>query len=336
MSKGPTATRFATLLQRFFCEYLMNQRNVSPRTVAAYRDTFRLLLNYIHSHVGIAPSEIELEHLTADRISAFLCYLEDQRKNSVRTRNARLAAVRSFLHYSAALVPESLSVIQRALGVPQKRYNRGIVHSLTREQISVLLDSPDDTCWSGRRDRALLRTLYNTGARVSEIINVRIKDVNLDRTPFITIHGKGRKERTIPLWRSTARLLRHWLREIVNEQEYPLFPDARGNPLSRSGVQYRLKVAVDRSAQSCPSLNRRNVSPHTIRHSTAMHLLQSGTDLSAIALWLGHENPTTTHMYMEADLAMKEKALNGLPQPTARSTSRYRPSDKLIKFLEAL
>lgn len=303
--------------------------------MSAYRDTFRLLLNYIHERSKVLPSAVGLEHLNADTIAAFLQYLEEKRGNSIRTRNARLAAIRSFLHYAAAFDPASLAIVQRALAIPMKRFDRATVHCLSREEITAILDVPDERSWSGRRDRVLLRTIYNTGARVSEIIGTKVMDFQLDRFPCVTIHGKGRKERVIPLWDTTVRALRAWLKETSNLPDQYVFPDARGKPLSRSGVQYRLGLAVTRAAHDCSSLKGKRISPHTIRHSTALHLLQSGVDLTTIALWLGHESPATTHMYMEADLAMKERALQALADPATR-TGRYHPPDKLLQFLEAL
>ena len=326
---------FPSLLQRFFGERLIGQQNASARTVAAYRDTFRLLLNYIHDRTRIAPSDVTLKHLSPETLTAFLQYLETERGNCIRTRNARLAAIRSFLHYAAAFDPTSISTIQRVLAIPMKRFNRSSVSFLSREEIGAILDAPDPATWSGRRDRVLFTTLYNTGARVSEIVGVTLKDLRLSRSGFITLHGKGRKERIVPLWVSTVRALKEWVLEQEQDPNAFLFPAARGQALSRSGVEYRLRLAVSAAVPSCPSLEGKIISPHTIRHTTAMHLLESGVDLSVIALWLGHESLTTTHMYMEADLSMKQRALSTLEEPSTRA-HRYRPSDKLLQFLEAL
>jgi integrase/recombinase XerD len=325
----------ASLLQRFFGERLIDQQNVSMRTVAAYRDTFRLLLLYVQSRSQVEPSELTLKQLGPETITGFLQYLETERGNSIRTRNARLAAIRSFLHYAAAFDLASIATIQRVLAIPMKRFSRPTVGFVSHEEIGAILDSSNLSSWSGRRDQVLFRTLYNTGARVSEILAVTRKDLDLSRSGSLILHGKGRKERVVPLWRTTTRALKDWIRELGLTAEAPLFPAARGQVLSRSGVEHRLRLAVAAAAHRCPSLKGKKISPHTIRHTTAMHLLQSGVDLSVIALWLGHESPTTTHMYMEADLAMKERALATLEEPSEKR-HRYRPSDKLLQFLEAL
>ena len=335
MNGSPSSQGFPTLLQRFFLDRLLNQQNVSKQTVAAYRDTFRLLLNYLQIHRSLVPSALSLGDLNAETVLGFLEYLEQQRGNSIRTRNARLAAIRSFLHYAGSYDPPSLATIQRVLAIPMKRFELPAVVFLSQEEITALLKASDLTTWSGRRDQALFTTLYNTGARVSEIIGARISDLVLDSAASLNLHGKGRKERAIPLWKSTVQCLKHWLNENTADAHRPLFPDARGLQLSRSGVEYRLRLAKQSASESCPSLAAKRISPHILRHTTAMHLLQSGVDLTVIALWLGHESPATTHWYMEADLAMKEAALARLQEPPL-SPSRYRPSDKLIQFLETL
>ena len=332
---SPTLT-FSSLLQRFFCERLIDQQNVSERTVAAYRDTFRLLLHYLKENHNITPSAVVMADMNAEMVSSFLTHLEHHRGNSIRTRNARLAALRSFLKYASALDPASLGTIQRVLAIPMKRFQRPVLGFLSREEISAVLDAPDTLTWSGRRDRVLLNLLYNTGARVSEIVSLNVCDVRLDTAaPAVTIHGKGRKDRCVPLWNKTAKALRVWLRQIPQPDDGPLFPAARGRRLSRSGVRQRLELAVDTARNQCPSLSTKNVSPHTIRHTTAMHLLQSGVDMSVIALWLGHESLATTHMYIEADLTMKEQALGSLAEPGG-SVARYHPPEKLIQFLDEL
>lgn len=327
---------FPGLLQRFFCERMIQQRNPSQRTVASYRDTFRLLLLFLEQHRKKTPASLRMEDLEPETILAFLDYLEKDRKNSIRSRNARLAAIRAFLHYAAGYAPEHLSTIQRSLAIPMKRFDRRLVGYLSRPEMEAVLDAPPTSTWRGRRDRMLLTTLYNTGARVSEIIAVKVRDLCLGNSCSVSLHGKGRKERSLPLWKSTARQLSQWLREIDGSPDSALFPNARGKPLSRSGVEHILDKAVQKARARCPSLKSRRVSPHIIRHSTAMHLLQSGVDLTVIALWLGHESPSTTHMYVEADLTMKQKALGALAEPAAVHTPRFRASDKLLQFLESL
>ena len=336
MKISSSAPTFSSLLQRYFCERLIDEQNVSARTVAAYRDTFRLLLNYLKEHHNIAPSAVALADLNAETVSSFLAHLEYHRGNSIRTRNARLAALRSFLKYASAFDPTSLATIQRILAIPMKRFQRPVLGFLSREEIGAILDAPDTLTWSGRRDRVLLNLLYNTGARVSELVSMNASDVRLDTSAAaVTIHGKGRKDRCVPLWNKTAKALRVWLRQIPQPDGGPLFPAARGRRLSRSGVRQRLELAVRSARNQCPSLSTKNVSPHTIRHTTAMHLLQSGVDMSVIALWLGHESLATTHMYIEADLTMKEEALGSLAEPGGGVT-RYHPPEKLLQFLDAL
>jgi site-specific recombinase XerD len=331
----PTSPEFPQLVQEYFCQHLVNDRNVSQETVASYRDTFRLLLGYLERHVKKPPVEIVLDHLNVPSIEAFLNYLESGRSNSIRTRNIRFAAIRSFLKYAASRDPTSLPTVQQVLAIPMKRFNRPQLSFLSRDEVQAILDTPDSTRWSGQRDRVMFATLYNTGARVSELIGIRVHDVSLNHAATALIHGKGRKERTVPLWKDTSRQIKRWLKQADLNSCQPLFPNASGGLLSRSGVEYRLKRAVAAAVPQCPSLKGRRVSPHTMRHTTAMHLLQSGVDITVIALWLGHENPATTHLYVEADLAMKERALRKLQEPRTRNC-RYRPRDKLLQFLESL
>jgi site-specific recombinase XerD len=326
---------FQTLLQDFFCQRLINQQNASMRTVSSYRDTFRLLLRFLEKHLRKQPVAVTLDDLNAPCILAFLDHLEKKRKNSIRTRNARYAALRSFLKYAALRSPASLQTIQQTLAIPIKRFDKHYPEALSREEIQAILDTPDTTTWNGLRDRVMFTVFYNTGARVSEIIALRIMDVTFRQTTSVRIMGKGRKERTIPLWKNTIRQMKSWLKHIETSPKSPLFPNSHGQHLSRSGVESRLKKAVKYAVKKCSSLGKRRVSPHTFRHTTAMHLLQSGVDLSVIALWLGHENLATTHMYMEADVTMKERTLEKLQEPHGR-LQRYQASDKLLQFLEEL
>ena len=336
MNKLMPAPSFAVLLQRFFTEHLQQHRAVSPRTVAAYRDTFRLLLAFAEKALGREPQDFRLADLNAKFILAFLDYLETERKNSARSRNARLAALRSFLKYAAHHDLSALDCIQHALAVPMKRFDRPLPEFLSREEIQAILDAPDTRTWCGQRDRALLTTLYNTGARVSEVLGLTARDLILEGTAAVHIHGKGRKQRSVPLWKSTASLLRSWKRRLntLGAHDY-LFPNRGGTAMTRSNAAQRLSLAVDQAARDHPRLNTHTVSPHSIRHATALHLLQSGVDITVIALWLGHENPSTTHMYIEADLSMKERALQRL-QPLSAKASRYRPPDQLMQFLATL
>ena len=330
----PTIT-FADLVQDFFSKRLLQQRDVSAQTVASYRDTFKLLLRFLHSATGKKPSQIQLNDLTPAVIEAFLNHLESDRGNSARTRNNRFAAVRSFLTYAAAQEPTCLSTVQQVLAIPMKRFNRPQMEYLSRAEVDAILAAINCTTKSGRRDLAMFGTLYNTGARVSELTAITVADVCLDRCATVRLHGKGRKDRSVPLWRYTVRQLKRWLKEYGGAQGSPLFPSSTGGHLTRSGVEYRLKRLITEASVVCPSLKGRKISPHTIRHTTAMHMLQSNVDMTVIALWLGHESPATTHMYVEADLRMKERALASLREPKTRRI-RYQPGDKLLRFLEAL
>jgi site-specific recombinase XerD len=322
-------------LQRYFCQYLINQRQLSPRTIAAYRDTFKLLVTFIEQHRHRKPDDLCVQDLHASCVLAFLDDLERTRHNSARSRNARLAAVRSFLRYAASSDPLLLPVSQQVLAIPSKRFDRSIVQHLKVEQMQVLLDAPDPSTTSGLRDRLLLTLMYNTGARVSEIAGMKVGDLRLETGGSIHLRGKGRKQRTVPLWRQSLRLLRHWLRQDDRAPEAPLLPNARGHHMTRSGIEHRLRVAIKRAAIVDPSLRRVRISPHTIRHTTAMHLLQSGVDLSVIAMWLGHESIQTTHQYLDADLETKKRALEHLQPPAARRP-KSKAAGPLMRFLKDL
>ncbi|TKR53390.1 integrase [Allopusillimonas ginsengisoli] len=330
-----TSPTFATLVQEFFGPYMLQQRALSPRTVASYRDTFVLLLNYAEEACSVPAHSFQLTDLSAQFLASFLEYLEIQRNNSVRSRNVRLAAIRSFLKFAARRDPANLATIEQALAVPMKRFDRHMVGFLPREQVLAIIDVATDT-WVGQRDRLMLTLMFNTGARVSEIIGVRMSDVVLGPSSRIRLHGKGRKQRTLPLWKNTARALREWLQ--LNPQiraDAPLLPTREGRVMTRANVTRRLAHAVDAAAIKLPELKTKQISPHVIRHSTAMCLLQSGSDPCEITLWLGHESPSTTHMYVEADLAMKERTLARLKQPEVKQ-ARYRPSKGLLDFLQSL
>ena len=326
---------FAALVQEFFSQRLVVQRNASPCTVASYRDTFRLLLAFAEKRLRRTPTTVEMSDLDAPFVLDFLDHLEKERANTPRSRNVRLTAIRSFMTFASGRDPTTLPIAQRVRAIPTKRFDRPMIGSLSREEIEAVLGAPDDATWSGRRDRILFATLYNTGARVSEIIRVRRGDLALDRSPYVRLHGKGRKERSLPLWPKTARALRSWLTKLPGADEHPVFPNRAGRTMSRSGVEVRLDAAVRIASATCPTLRDRHVSPHVIRHSTAMHLLQAGVDITVIALWLGHESPATTHLYIEADLKMKERALAKVQSPGVK-TSRYRPTDGLLDFLDRL
>lgn len=325
---------FDQLVQDFFLRRLINQRGVSPRTVESYRDAFELLFGYIEQRLGKHPSALTLADLDAPVIVDFLEHLETVRHNSARTRNARLAAIHSFMRYAALRDPASLPITTRVLAVPSKRFDRPVLGHLSQEQVAAILKAPDRTCWTGQRDAVLFAVAYNTGARVSELTDLKIRDVLVDRQA-VQLHGKGRKERVIPLWANTAAELRAWLTRLDAEPEAPVFPNRAGTAMTRSGVRDRLDRAVTKAQRTCPSLEGQHVSPHTIRHSTAVHLLQAGVDLAVIALWLGHSSPAVTHQYLEADLATKEATLSRL-RDQSPGPARFRPPDRLLAFLEQL
>lgn len=326
---------FPALLQEFFQRRLLAERGASAHTIASYRDTFELLLRYAERRTGRAASALTLDDLDAPLVLAFLDHLEQARGNSPRTRNLRLTAIRSFMHHASLRDPAALPVAQRVLAISPKRFDRPALDFLSRQEVEALLEAPDPGSWSGQRDAVLLAVLYNSGARVSELVGLRVADLLLDRASALHLHGKGRKERVVPLWKSTATKLRVWLRRIDHSPEAPVFPNRAGKPLTRSGIEQRLRVAVAKASARCPSLAARRISPHTLRHTTAMHLLQSGVDITVIALWLGHKDTATTHLYIEADLATKEAALRRLDQPPLKPV-RYKPPDRLLAFLEAL
>jgi integrase/recombinase XerD len=323
------------LLQRFFAEHLVHHKGASPQTVASYRDTFRLLLEFVQKQCHIEPSALRVTDLDVPVILRFLDYLESERKNSVRSRNLRLAAIRSFSRLMALREPAHVDLTSRILAIPVKRSERKLVGYLTRVEVEAILAAPDLSKWQGRRDYALLLTLYNSGARVSELVSLQQSQVHFGSSNSLTLCGKGRKQRTVPLWKKTARVLQNWFRELSSMSTSNAFPNARGAALSRDGVNYILQLAVRGATAACPSLSSKRISPHTVRHSTAMHLLQSGVDITVIALWLGHESIETTHTYIEADLAMKEKALERTTPHVGRNT-RFKASDSLLRFLAAL
>lgn len=335
MNEPGVNTVLPGLIQDFFCKRLIQQQHVSDHTVKSYRDTFRLLLNFAEKRTGKSIMDLNLADINANMTLAFLDYLEAQRHNSIRSRNARLAAIRSFVHYAAFQMPAAFSEIQRISAIPMKRFDRPSIGFLSRSEVDALLAAPNVASWSGRRDHVLLSTLYNTGARVSEILAVRRMDLEDERCTAVHLHGKGRKERVVPLWKKTTKLLRSWLVNIANDPQKPIFPNKLGHPMTRSGVEKRLRVAVSIAQQRCPSLRNKRVSPHVLRHTTAMHLLQSGVDLAVIALWLGHESIETTHGYLQADIKIKEQALARLQEPKT-TVPRYKASKDILAFLDSL
>jgi len=328
-------TSLGPFLQIFFTDYLIGQRRLSQQTIASYRDTFRLLLQFIHQKTGIEPASLSISDLSVDRILMFLDNLEKERKNSVSSRNLRLTAIHSFFRMVALRDPASVGIATRVLAIPLKRTDTRVRPYITREEMDTILAVLDRTTWCGRRDHTLLLTMYNTGARVSEMSSLKQDQISFGVKSYLHLLGKGRKERTVPLWSKTARTIREWLREIGRSDNARAFPNVRGEPLSRFAIHLLLRKAVQRAACRCPSLKRKRVSPHVIRHGTAMALLQSGVDIAVIALWLGHESIETTNAYVHADLTMKEKALKKV-MPMDTPFRRFHASDSLLAFLESL
>jgi integrase/recombinase XerD len=325
----------APILQGFFTDRLARQKNASPHTVAAYRDTCRLLLAFARERTGKRPSALSLADIDADLVGAFLQHLEDDRGNGSATRNARLAAIHSLFTYAARRAPEHAAVISQVLAIPPRRRERAIVSYLTPAEIDALLAAPDRATWHGRRDHTLLLLAIQTGLRVSELTGLAVHDVHLGAGPHVRCHGKGRKDRATPLTRQVVRTLRTWLAEVGAEPGTPLFPTRAGGPLSRDAVQLLVAKHAAAAAGNSPSIKEKNVTPHVLRHSAAMALLRGGTDTSVIALWLGHESPETTQVYLHADMSIKEQALARVLQP-GTTPGRYRPPDTLLAFLDAL
>ncbi len=330
-----TNADFPKLLQAFFTDRLMNQRKASPHTIASYRDTFRLLLGFAVQQLKKVPSKVNFEDLDTPFIGAFLNSLEKDRNNSARSRNVRLAAIHSFFNYVAIHEPCYGALAQRVLAIPSKRYKRKQVVFLKRCEVNALLAAPDLGTWSGRRDRALMLVMVQTGLRVSELTSLRCQDIVLGTGAHVRCTGKGRKERCIPLRKETVTTLRAWLRMRNADSSGSLFPNTRGEALSSDGVQYLLNKHISTASQQCPSLKKKKVSPHVLRHTAAMDLLQHGVDSTVIALWLGHESVETTQIYIHADLELKEKAL-AKTTPLNVKPGRYRPDDHLLAFLQSL
>jgi integrase/recombinase XerD len=325
----------APTLQAFFTDRLVQQRHVSPATVASYRDTFRLLLRFAERHTGKAPCTLDVADLDASLITAFLQHLEADRGNTARTRNARLGAVRSLFHYAAALHPEHAASIARVLNIPQKRFDKKTIAFLDAAEIDALIAAPDRSTWEGRRDHALLLLTIQTGLRVSELIGLNCDDINLTTGAHLRCEGKGRKQRTVPLTPTTVAVLRVWLEERRGGTSCPLFPTRTGRRLSRDAVEHRVTKHVAAAAERCPTLNPKQITPHVLRHTSAMQLLHAGVDTTVIALWLGHQDVRSTQAYLHADLTIKERAL-ARTAPVGTEPGRYRPADPVLAFLENL
>jgi site-specific recombinase XerD len=329
------AANLAALLQTFFTDRLIAQRRVSPHTVASYRDTFRLLLQFAQKELGKSPSKLGIIDLSSALIGAFLDDIEKNRANASRSRNLRLTAIRSFFRYAALECPEHSAGIQRVLAIPPKRQSSRLVDFLTKPEIDALLEVPDQRTWLGRRDRVLLLFTIQTGLRLSELIGLRQGDIYLERGAHVRCEGKGRKQRCTPLTRTTVKALKTWVREEGKDEGKILFPSVHGRRLSHDSVQYLVSKYAQSAATSCATLRKKRVTPHVLRHTTAMELLQAGVDRSVIALWLGHESVETTQIYLDANLALKEDALKKT-SPVNASIGRFKPDDQLLSFLRDL
>jgi len=325
----------APILQGFFTDKLIRQRRAGPNTIAAYRDTWRLLLQFTSRATGTAASSLDFAQLDTTLITAFLNHLETGRANSIATRNARLAAIRSLFRYAALHAPEHAEDISRVLAIPPKRCDRPVVCFLTAEEIDTLVLAPDRATRLGRRDHALLLLACQTGLRVSELTGLTRTDIQLGTGAHVRCHGKGRKERATPLTRQTVAALQIWLADNPGKPDDPVFTTGKDRPLSRDAVAKLVTKHATRAAARCPSLTAKTVTPHTLRHSAAMALLHAGVDTSVIALWLGHEDPSSTHAYLHADITIKEKALARLTTPNT-SPGRYHAPDTLLAFLDTL
>lgn len=332
MSTTPT---FPALLERFFTQRLMQQRQASTHTIASYRDTFRLLLQFAQKRLRKPPCSLSLEDIDAPIVVDFLDELEKLRDVTARTRNLRLTAIRSFFRYVAFEAPAHAAQIQRLLAIPTKRFARALVPFLRRPEVDALLAAPDPRTWAGRRDHALILLAVQTGLRLSELTALRHQDLHLGTGAHVRVFGKGRKERCTPLSKNTRSVLAAWLKEPLRRPDQPLFPNASGGRLSAHGVHYLLAKHVATATHVCPSLKHKRVSPHVLRHTTAMDLLQQGIEQSVIALWLGHESIETTQIYLEADLELKQKVLDATVPPNGKP-GRYRPDDRLLVFLNSL
>ena len=329
------APDFSSLCQSFFSKRLISQRRASQHTVSAYAQTFRLLAAYAQKRLGVAPSELSLAQLDAPFLAGFSDDLESSRSNSVRSRNARLASLRAFYHYTALEAPQHAGVIQRVLAIPYKRFTRRLVSYLTRPEVEAILASVSKSTWVGRRNYALLLLAVQTGLRLSEITALRQKDVVLCRGAYVRCEGKGRKERCTPLAKPTMSALKAWINEQGGDGSSFLFPSSNGGRLSADAVQHALATHVAAARQKCPSLAKKRVTPHVLRHTAAMELLQAGVDRSLIAIWLGHESLDTTQVYLDADLHLKRIVLDKIT-PIHNRPGRFRPDDKLLSYLKEL
>jgi site-specific recombinase XerD len=325
---------FAHLLQNFFAKRLIEQQNVSKRTIAAYRDSFKLLLNYAQRVKNKSPSKMSLTDFDSEFILKFLNHLENERHNSVRTRNARLASIRAFAHYVSLQCPQALAYAQQIQAIPMKRFSKPMLGFLTRDEIKAVLAALDTSTWCGKRDQIMITLLYNTGARVSEMINIRVDDLSLGATSSVTLHGKGRKQRTVPLWKETRIALSSWLTYSGLSFDEPLVPTRKKRVMSRTNVAERLTLAVTKATVNCPQLKGRRITPHIIRHSCAMHTVKATHDIRKVSLWLGHADLKSTEIYLRADPDEKLETLMTKTPPSLKR-GKFKAPDRLIQMLKA-
>jgi integrase/recombinase XerD len=333
----PRRNSFQFLIQKYFLQWMMAQRNVSPDTIKSYRDTFRLYLQHIETYCKVPPSSVTIHNFEAETILSFLDSLERDRRNQPNTINNRLAALHSFLKFLSFELPEYSGLLTRSLMIPFRKEEKRQMEILLKEEFQAMQDVCETTVL-GRRDKLMLLLLYNTGVRVSELISIRGRDIQIDSNgiaAYIRVHGKGRKERDVPLWKNTAKFLYEYLSTNHIRENDKLFMNCTENELTRSGVRYRIDCLKKKAAVSMPSLLKKNVTPHTFRHTTALHLLQSGVDISTIAIWLGHESIITTHKYMEADMDMKRQILEKMSEPSQKNY-HFIPEDSVLTFLDSL
>lgn len=328
-------TQVAVTMERFFSDRLVNQRQVSPRTIASYRDSLKLLVGFVHEQTRKAPSDLDWEDLGPDTICAFLDHLETHRRNSARTRNLRLTAIRSLFIYASLRHPEHAALIARVLAIPPKRFDKTTITFLTEDELDVLISAPDQSRWEGRRDQALLLVAADTGLRVSELTGLNCGDVTFGDGACVRCEGKGRRERAVPLSRPAEIVVKQWATERSGRRDEPLFPTRTGRRLSADAVQRLIHKHATTAATRCPTIRPEKLHPHTLRHSRAMSLLRARVDTAVIALWLGHSDRRSTDTYLHADMTIKQRALE-LTKPRSVPAGRYRPPDRLLAFLESL
>ena len=333
-----SALSFAPLLERYFLSYLITQKKASPQTIATYRDSFTLYLGFLSAIKHINPENIEMEHFSLHYLESFGEHLEQERLCCSSTINLRMASIKSFLRYAAVEAPEYTDIIRKSLSLPCRKADKPVMAFLKKEEYEAMLEICKENNVISLRDKLMLMIMYNTGCRVSELINVQVSDVSISHnsgTSSLHFYGKGRKERITPIWKTTARYIEQYIESQGLEQKDRLFKNKQGRNLTRSGVNQRITLLAAKASSIAPSLKEKKITPHTFRHSAAMNLLQAGVDISTIAIWLGHESIETTHKYMVADIETKRKAMEKLEEP-ANGTFNYKPSKSILSFLESL